>query len=77
MGKISLVCGCIFVRAHIERGCLSEVALISVVKYTLNVTCMATMIATVVDGSTRAHREIVEIAEVVLVGSHNSKTKEK
>ena len=58
MGKISLVCGCIFVRAHIERGCLSEVALISVVKYTLNVTCMATMIATVVDGSTRAHREI-------------------
>ena len=78
MGKVSLVCGCTFVYAHTERGCLSEAALISVVECTLNVTCMATMIATVVDaGGTRTHREIAEIAEGVLVGSRNSETKEK
>ena len=75
--RLGLVCGCIFVRIHAKRGCLSEAALISVVVCTLNVTCMATMIATIVHGGTRAHREIAEIARGVLVGSRNSKAEKK
>ena len=77
VGKISLVCGCTFVRMCAKRGCSSEAALISVVECTLNVTCMATMIATVVYGGTRTHREIAEIAGGVLVGSRNSKAEKK
>ena len=75
--RLGLVCGCIFVRIYAKRGCLSEAALISVVVCTLNVTCMATMIATIVYGGTRAHREIAEIARGVLVGSRNSKAEKK